>query len=492
MSNPNMDYKSDLQVHPNRWYALAVILLPTLLVSLNTYMIQVALPIIQGSLHASFSEAQLILSAYSLALAVTLIVAGKLGDLYGRKRMLFFGVALFTSMALIGGVAIEPALLICIRIVQGLSAALIQPQVLSIMQVSYLPREKPLVFGIYGAVVGIAFTFGLLLGGFLVQLNLFEFGWRSIFFFQIPIGILVLVFLPLIPESHGERREKSVDWSGAALLTTGLFLFIYPLTEGQKQGWPLWTWCCLLAAFPVLLCFLLVEVRKQKLGEFPLVDLSIFKNRPIVVGMMTVIVVYLNMFSFFFVLSYYSQFGLHDSVQSTSMAFLPVGIGCLFTSLISPRLFKRRGHLVLKTGALLMGICNLLLVISLNHGEVHLDQAQNQWFLLAYGCGLGMATTQLIGTVLSLIPAKIAGTGSGLLTTFTYLANSLAVTLIGILFSSSLGTSLAEADLPDYVRAFSTALVVCSLLAFAAFICLCFLPGQNNTKDRGISTKMKN
>lgn len=474
--------KVEQQVDSRRWYALVVILLPTLLISLNTYMVQVALPFLQNSLHASFSEAQLILSGYSLGLALALIVGGKLGDIYGRKRMLFIGVLLFTLMALVGGFISAPSILIIVRIVQGLAAAVIQPQVLSTMQVSFLPREKPLVFGIYGAVIGIAFTFGLILGGFLVNWNVFDLGWRTVFFFNVPIGILVLLFLPIIPESYGERGKR-IDWSGAVMLIMGLFLLIYPLSAGQKQGWPIWTWFSLICAIPVLLLFIAIEVRKQRQNASPLVNLSIFKQRSFSVGMITVIVVYFSMFSFFFILSYYSQFGLHDDVQSTSLVFLPLGMGYFFTSLISSRIVRRWGNIVLKIGALLMGICSFLLVVSLYFGVVYLLQVQNMLILFVYGIGLGMATTPLIGAVLSVVPQKDAGTGSGLLTTFMYLANSLGVALSGILFSFSLGTSFIEADLSDYVRAFSTTLSVSGVLAFAAFVCLCFLSNQKNTLD---------
>lgn len=222
--------------------------------------------------------------------------------MYGRKRMLLIGVIGFTVMSALGGLTSDPTLLIAIRIMQGLAAALIQPQVLSTMQISFLPREKALAFGIYGALIGIGFAFGLILGGVLVNWNVFNFGWRTVFFFNVPFGLLVLLFLPILPESRG--RAQSIDWRGIILLVIGLFLLIYPLSEGQKQGWPLWTWGCMLLALPVLLAFIAVEIRKQKQDASPLIDLSIFKLRAFSVGMATVVVVYISMFSFFFILSY--------------------------------------------------------------------------------------------------------------------------------------------------------------------------------------------
>ncbi|WP_339244267.1 MFS transporter [Paenibacillus sp. FSL R10-2796] len=462
------------QVDSRRWYALGVILLPTLLISLNTYMIQVALPSMQYSLNASFSEAQLIVTGFSLGLAVALIISGKLGDIYGRKRMLMIGVSGFTVMAVLGGLTSDPALLIVIRIVQGLAAALIQPQVLSTLQVSFLPKEKGFVFGIYGAMIGIGFAFGFILGGTIVNWNPFDLGWRTVFFFNVPFGLLVLLLMPIVPETRAEQAG-SIDWTGSFLLLIGLFLLIYPLSEGQKQGWPLWIFGCLMLALFVLFTFIWVENRKGKQGTLPLVDLSIFRDRTFSAGLATVLVLYLSMFSFFFILSYYMQFGLHYSVQDTSMVFLPIGIGFFLTSLISSRMVKRWGMSVLKIGALMMGSCILLLMLELNVDVTQLLDPRNILLLLIYGFGLGMATTPLVSVTLSSVPTKITGTGSGLITTFMYFANSLGVALIGILFSASLKHSLLEADLADYVRAFSFSLAAIGGLAFTGFLCLCFL-----------------
>ncbi|WP_088549589.1 MFS transporter [Paenibacillus aquistagni] len=473
-SSKTTDDKLEQQVHPCRWLALAVILLPILLNSLNTYMIQVALPLIQHSLNASFSDAQLIVTCFSLSLSIALIVSGKLGDIYGRRRLLLIGVSGFTLMALLGGVTTSPTLLIAIRMVQGLAAALIQPQVLSMMQINYLPREKGIVFSIYGALIGFGFAFGLTLGGLLVHWNVFDLGWRTVFLFNVPFGLLVLLCLPLLPESRGNRAQK-IDWTGTVFIMSALFLLVYPLSEGQKQGWPQWVWGSLLLSLLLLLAFVIVEIRKQKRGGTPLVDLTIFKQRLFRVGMLSVILIYLSMFSFFFILTYYLQFGLHLDAQATSLAFLPLGCGFFLTSLFSSRVVSRWGMAVLRIGALVTSSCCFLFILLLQIDAVQVLDLPFLALLLVYGLGLGLVTTPLTRVVLGTVPAKDAGTGSGLFNTVMYLANSLGVALISILFSTMLGQSLDSASLLDYVRAFSVSMTACGGLAFAAFMCLCFL-----------------
>lgn len=463
--------KTVQQADPRRWVALILILLPTLLISLNNYMMQVALPNMQDSLHASFAEAQLIFSGYSLGLAVALILGGRLGDLYGRKRMLRIGVLGFTVMSVFGGFVSSPLLLINVRVIQGLSAAMIQPQVLSIIQRTFPPSEKGLVFAIYGAVIGTGFTLGLILGGVLVDWNWLGLGWRLVFWFNVPFGLLVITGLPIVPESRGPGKQ-SIDWTGTLLLMLGLFLLIYPLTVGQKQGWPSWTWGCVLLSILILLAFIALQKWKGKTQGTPLIDLSIFRLRSFRMGVFTEMMVYLSMFSFFFILNYFLQTGLHFNLKSTSLVFLPLGLGLFATSLLSSRMVNRWGNTVLRSGALTMGISILLLVVSLNTDPIHLFHIHNILILSLYGLGLGMATTPLANMILSSVPAASAGTGPGLFTTMMYLANVLGVAFISILFTRSLGLSLSDASLADYVKAFSISAGASGLLAFVAYICL--------------------
>ncbi|HHT7156166.1 MFS transporter [Bacillus thuringiensis] len=452
-----------------RWFYLAIILLPTLLISLNTYMIQIALPIMQSELHINFSQAQLIFSGYSIGLASALIIGGKLGDVYGRRKMLVIGVFVFTVTAFVGGISSHPLFLIIIRIVQGLSAAFIQPQILSIIQIIFPSKEKNLAFGLYGAVIGIAFTFGLILGGVLVGWNLFNSSWRIIFLCNVPFGILVLLLLPIIPESRGQQSQH-IDWTGTILLMISILLVIYPLSEVQKYGWNSSNLSIFILSFLVFIYFILIERHKQKNDQLPLIDLSVFKNWLFVIGISSVLTIYMSMFSFFFILNYFLHFGLHYHTTDMSLIFLPIGLGFFITSISSSKIVNRFGLIVLKIGALIMSICTFILARLLLIDAHNLFTVEYILLLFVYGLGLGFATTPLTNTILSNISHNYVGVASGLFTTFMYLANSLAVVGISIIFSNSLKTTLEKAPFTDYVHAFSNCLFVISILSLSTFL----------------------
>ncbi|WP_410993520.1 MFS transporter [Bacillus cereus] len=466
----NMIYLKNTRAYSSlRWFYLAIILLPTLLISLNTYMIQIALPIMQSELHINFSQAQLIFSGYSIGLASALIIGGKLGDVYGRRKMLLIGVFVFTVTAFVGGISSNPLFLIIIRIIQGLSAAFIQPQILSIIQIIFPTKEKNLAFGLYGAVIGIAFTFGLILGGLLVDWNLFNSSWRMIFLCNVPFGILLLLLLPIVPESRGEQSQH-IDWAGAILLMLSILLFIYPLSEVQKYGWNSSNLIIFIISFLVFIFFILIERHKQKNDQLPLIDLSVFKNWLFVIGISSVLTIYMSMFSFFFILNYFLHFGLHYRTTDMSLIFLPIGLGFFITSISSSKIVNHFGLIVLKIGALIMSLCTFTLVRLLVIDAHNLFTVEYILVLFVYGLGLGFATTPLANTILNKISHNYVGVASGLFTTFMYLANSLAVVGISIIFSNSLKTTLENASFTDYVHAFSNWLYVISILSLSTFL----------------------
>jgi len=249
------------QPDPSRWLMLAIVLAATLIAVLDTFIVNVAIPSIEHELHASFAQIQLIVAGYTLSYAVLLVTGGRLGDLYGRKRLFLLGVGGFTVCSALCGFAPNTVLLIIFRVLQGGAAALMYPQVLSFIQVTFEPTERPRAFGYYTAVNGLGSILGQVLGGFLLAANLFHLGWRSIFLVNVPIGLFALLAaFPLLRESR-RAEAGNRDAGGVVLLICSLFLLVFPLVEGGNAGWPLWAVICLVLAVPFFSLFLPMSSR---------------------------------------------------------------------------------------------------------------------------------------------------------------------------------------------------------------------------------------
>src|SRR3954452_22774728 len=244
---------------PGRWKSLAVVLSGAFLTALDFFIVNVSIPSIRTSLNATFAEVQFIIASYGLTYAVLLISGGRLGDIYGRRRMFMWGVAAFTVASMLCGLAPSPVSLIAARALQGIAGALLFPQVLSIMQVTFPSYERAKAFGLFGTVIGTSSFSGNVLGGLLVSANIFGLSWRPIFLINLPIGILtVLAAAKFVKESRSPKARK-LDLGGVAIMTAALSLLLYPLIEGREAGWPLWAFVCIAASIPALILFVQFE-----------------------------------------------------------------------------------------------------------------------------------------------------------------------------------------------------------------------------------------
>jgi MFS family permease len=231
-----------------RWLAAAVLIIGTLMDMIDVTIVNVALPTVRADLHASATQLEWVVSGYMLAFAAALIVAGSFGDLLGRKRMYLAGAGVFGAASLGAGLATSPAQLIACRVVQGLAAAAMAPQVLATFRVMFDAKERSKAFSIYGATLGFASAVGLLAGGLLTEANLFGWSWRAVFFVNVPVAVVTLIAGAwLIPETR-ERDARRPDLLGAAGLAASLVAIVYPLLEGRQLGWPAWIRAVLAAA----------------------------------------------------------------------------------------------------------------------------------------------------------------------------------------------------------------------------------------------------
>ena len=242
-----------------RWLALCFIVLASFMELLDVTIVNIAIPTMEHSLHASYSAIQWVVTAYGLAFALLLITGGRLGDIFGRKKMFLFGTVGFTIASLLSGISQTGHELIVARVLQGIMAALIVPQSLSIVHVTFPKRERAAVFGIFGGVSGLAALAGPILGALLIDWNPFGWDWRPIFLVNIPIGIITIIgTMIFVHESRSERPLK-VDPIGVLLVTGALLALVYPLLQGRELGWPAWTFVSMLASLPIAAVFILLN-----------------------------------------------------------------------------------------------------------------------------------------------------------------------------------------------------------------------------------------
>ncbi|MGI8552543.1 MAG: MFS transporter, partial [Dehalococcoidia bacterium] len=330
---PGSEGRGHAPAAARRWAALPVILAGTFMTILDFFIVNVAIPAMQRDLHAGSGAIEFVVAGYGLAYAAGLITGGRLGDLYGRRRMFALGLALFTLTSAGCGLAPNASVLVIARIGQGLAAALLAPQVLSMLGIVYTGEDRARAFTFYGLVLGLAAVGGQLLGGLLIQADFAGLSWRTCFLINVPIGAVALVLTPrLVPESRAEGCSR-LDLIGTALVTLGMVAIVLPLVEGRRQGWPLWAWLGLASALPLLLAFGLYQRRLSARGQTPLVDLTLFGERAFAVGIVAILVFYAGIASFFFVFTLYMQQGRGLDALNSGAIFTPIGLGFCATSM---------------------------------------------------------------------------------------------------------------------------------------------------------------
>jgi EmrB/QacA subfamily drug resistance transporter len=418
-----------------RWLVLAVVLTAVFMQLLDTTITMVAIPSIQANLNASFGEIQLVVAGYSLTFACVLITGGRLGDIYGRKRLFLLGMVGFTATSALCGAAPNSMTLVIARFAQGLCSGLMLPQVLSIIQVSFPNRERPKAFAIYGATIGLATVTGPVLGGSLIKLNAFNTDWRSIFYVNLPIGLFALVLgLPKMRESFAPKADR-LDLPGAALVTTGLFLLVLPLVIGRQEDWPAWSIAMLVASVPVLALFFWFESRlTARPDSSPLIRTTLFRQRSFTVGLLISVLFFAGIPSFFFVFFLTFQVGLGYSpvlAGSVSLAFaVLVAVGSARSAAVA----KRLGTWTLLIGTVLAVVGMLGVMLTVRWAGAGLTGYDLLPALAVAGLGCGLFLAPCINIILAGIRAQDAGAASGVLSTVQQVGAALGIAVIGIVF----------------------------------------------------------
>jgi EmrB/QacA subfamily drug resistance transporter len=443
----------------SRWAALPVVLAGTFMVVLDFFIVNVAMPAMQADLHAGSGAIEWVVAGYGLTFATLLVTAGRLGDQLGRRRMFSFGLGLFTLASAACGLAWSPGTLVAARLVQGVAAALLSPQVLSIIGVAYTGPDRVRALSVYGIVLGLAAVGGQLVGGALVQADVGGLGWRSCFLINVPTGLAALALVPrLVPESRA-GTDSRIDLAGTVLLTAGLTAIVLPLVEGRAHGWPLWTWLALGAAPAILAAFAAHQRRLGRRGGAPLLDPALFRDRAFTTGLVTQLAFWCGQASFFLVFALYLQLGRGLDALQAGLVFTILAAAYLVASMQAPALTARLGRRLPAIGALVLAAGHALLAVSVadvgTAGSVGLLAPA----LLLVGTGMGLVITPLTSTVLASLEPRRAGAAAGMLSTMQQVGNAIGVAVTGVVFFGALDHG--------YAAAFERSLVLLAVLLVA-------------------------
>lgn len=427
------------------WLGLATSLAAVFMQLLDATIVNVALPSIAVDLGASVSAQLLMVSVYTLSFACSLITAARLGDFLGRRRVFLTALAVFVVASLLCGLAQSPTALVVSRALQGLAAGSMSAQTFAIISGLFPKRAHPRVFGIYGATIGLATICGPLVGGLLIQWDLYGWGWRLIFFVNLPLGLAALVLGYLYLVDAKPDGVSRLDVGGAVLSAVGLFLLIFPLAEGRERGWPTSIVVMLLCSVPVLIAFVVYEWRLGRRGGDPVLRLELFTDRAFSLGAAIAFVFFGTLTSLIFTISLTLQFGFGFSPLRAGMMTLPWALGTGLAALASAAVYRRIGNLVLPSGMALFAGSLVVLAAQLQH-----EGTDPRWSALAGplfigGAGLGLFVAPLQTAILATVRPQNAGSVSGLLPTVQQVGSSIGLAVIGVVFFNLVAMQSADA-----------------------------------------------
>ncbi|RNL84578.1 MFS transporter [Halostreptopolyspora alba] len=417
-----------------RWVVLGVVLIALFMDLVDATIVNIVLPRMQSGLNADYSAAQWILAGYSLTFALALVTGGRLGDILGRRRMFLVGMAGFTLASVVCGAAPVAEVLIAGRLVQGLAAALMVPQVMSIIIVIFDHRDRARAFVLYGITLSLANVSGPLLGAVLTEADLFGLGWRTIFHVNVPLGVAALALARwLMPESRAANPLRP-DPVGIVLISLAMFAVMFPLIQGRERGWDAWTIALLVAAAPLVALFVLHQRHRDRTTGSALTPPALFGHRSFTVGTVVMFVLFSGLASLFLVLTYDLQLGQGWTPLRTAAAIVSWPIGITLMSGVAQRYATTHGRRVIGLGlaVMLAGTLGLIGVLATVGPEVAWGQVALP--VLVTGLGMGMCVPILASVVLADVPEDNAGAASGIANAVMQLGTAFGVAVVGVIF----------------------------------------------------------
>ncbi|WP_107113275.1 MFS transporter [Kitasatospora sp. MBT66] len=469
-----------------RWLILAVMIVAEIMDLLDASIVNVAGPDLEKSLGAGSVGLQWVIGGYALTLGAGLVLGGRLGDRYGRRRMFLIGLAAFTTSSLLCAAAPNIGSLIAFRLLQGTAGAMLLPQGLGLLRENFSGPELTKVFAIFGPVLGLGGIIGPVLGGFLIEGDFFGLGWRSVFLINLPVGIAALVVAArFVPRKAGDRTVR-VDLTGAALVAISCALLVLPLNQGQENGWPLWTWLSMAASAIGFALFALQQRRTAAAGREPLVTPGLLRKPAFTVGLGGIALFFGGLIGTQLVLTLFLQIGHHFTAGEAGLGNLPLAVGTAIGGAVSGAfLADRIGRKVLQIGPLVQLAGAAVLWFELDG----LDAASFSIRAIVpgvavAGIGAGMVIAALFSFVLAAVDDEEIGSASGVLSAVQAVGGSIGVAVFGSVF-------FARAETGDFTGGFHRALIVQAGL-LAVFLAITFLlPKQGRPEDEqhGTSTE---
>ncbi|ABE38013.1 major facilitator superfamily MFS_1 [Rhodopseudomonas palustris BisB5] len=447
-----------------RWRVLAIVVAAQFMFGVDSFIVNVAIPTISTELNASSSQIEAVIAIYLIGYATLIVTGGRLGDIYGTKTVFLAGVFGFTLTSLWCGLAQSGPELILARLAQGATAALMVPQVLATLHVLFPDADRAKAFAIYGIVLGLAGAAGFALGGLLVTLDLGGYGWRSIFFVNIPVGLVILAAAAWVVPQAPRRPATRLDLPGAVILFTGLLCVIGPLLFGREVDWAGWIWLVIAGGVAIVLLFLRYERALAARGGMPLIDLGLLADPAFMRGLGAVFFFFFANQSFYLVVTLYMQIVLKIPPLPAGLVFLPLALAFVIAARHSGARARRRGTLVLIEGCLLQiaGLALVALTVAVIAAPTPFMLALA---LIVVGYGQGLVMAPLSGAVLSTVQATSAGSGSGLYGTTTQISSAAGIAAIGSIYFA-----LAEASSGRFALLVALALIAGSVAGSAILL----------------------
>jgi len=474
-----------------QWVAFAAVITAAVMDLLDSTITQVAAPTIRRELGGSYAVIEWVTAAYALAMAVGLLTGGRLGDIFGRRRVLLAGMTGFVVASAVCAAAATAGELIAARAAQGLLGAVMLPQVFGLIRDLFAAHGMGKAFRVYGPVMGLSAMLGPIASGGLISADVFGAGWRMIFLVNVPVGLVALALgawtLPAgpgarnLPAGSGGARRGRLDLPGAVLAGAAMFLLVFPLAQGHSLGWPAWLFAMLAASVLVLAGFGWYQVRRRRAGRDPLVEPSIFRHRPYSAGIAFSIVFTGSLGGIVMIFNVFLQNGLGFTPWHSAVTTAPWAAGAFIGSAVGGIAMSRLGRRVLHAGLVVEAAGLMAIYAVLRGAGADVSTVDLLAPMVAGGIGMGMVFVPLFDIVMAYVRPREMGSASGVLQTVNALGMSLGIAGIGAIFFAL--ASGRGGQVPVYLHAAQwSALATVGLLA-CSFVVAFGLPRR--ARDMG-------